>query len=151
MELVDLGVKRHEEGQALDVVPVIMAEQHVGADGVRAELCHERFAQHSHAAAAVHDEQTADVGTIHPQGWWIQAAYKLAGLNLDLPYINNLELVGRYDTTRDGISINMDRYTVGYVYYFSNTLLFEGDYEFAHSNTPDQAHNALIFQVSYGF
>jgi len=96
-------------------------------------------------------QETDDVGTIHPKGWWVQAGYKLAGLNLDLPYINNLELVGRYDTTRDGVSMTMDRYTVGYVYYFSNTLLFEGDYEFAHSNTPDQAHNALIFQVSYGF
>jgi hypothetical protein len=96
-------------------------------------------------------QQTADIGTIHPQGWWIQGGYKLAGLGLELPYINNLELVGRYDTTRDDVSLTMDRYTLGYVYYFSNTLLFEGDYELAHSNTADVAHNALIFQVSYGF
>jgi regulator of replication initiation timing len=96
-------------------------------------------------------QQTADLGTIHPQGWWIQGGYKLAGLGLELPYINNLELVGRYDTTRDGFSMNMDRYTFGYVYYFSNTLLFEGDYELAHSNIPGSAPNLFVFQVSYGF
>jgi hypothetical protein len=96
-------------------------------------------------------QETDDVGTIHPHGWWIQAAYKLAGLNLDFPFINNLELVGRYDTIHDGLGANSDRYTIGYVYYLTNTLLFEGDYEFAHSNVPDTAHNALIFQLSFGF
>jgi hypothetical protein len=39
---------------------------------------------------------------------------------------------------------------VGYVYYFTNTLLFEGDYEFVNSNDPSQA-DQLIFQLSYGF
>jgi hypothetical protein len=95
--------------------------------------------------------ETADLGTITPRGWWAQAGYKLAGLNLELPYINNLELVGRYDTMHDGFATDIDRYTVGYVYYFSNTLLFEGDYEFLHSNDPSQAHNRLVFQLSYGF
>jgi hypothetical protein len=47
--------------------------------------------------------------------------------------------------------MNMDRYTFGYVYYFSNTLLFEGDYELAHSNIPGSAPNLFVFQVSYGF
>ncbi len=96
-------------------------------------------------------QETDDVGTIHPKGWWVQAAYKLAGLNLDLPLVNNIELVGRYDTTRDGLETKADRWTIGYVYYFTNTLLFEGDYEFANSNSPDLNHNALIFQLSYGF
>ena len=40
---------------------------------------------------------------------------------------------------------------MGYVYYFSNTLLFEGDYEFVHSSDSTQAHNVLVFQVGYGF
>jgi hypothetical protein len=31
----------------------------------------------------------------------VQAGYKLAGLNLELPVINNLELVGRYDSLHD--------------------------------------------------
>jgi hypothetical protein len=40
---------------------------------------------------------------------------------------------------------------LGYVYYFSNTLLFEGDYELHHSNDPDEDHNLFVFQLSYGF
>jgi hypothetical protein len=94
---------------------------------------------------------TADQGTVHPNGWWIQGGYKLAGLNTDLPLANNIELVARYDTTHDGFGMKMDRWTVGYVYYFSNTLLFEGDYEFVQSGDPTQAHNVLVLQVGYGF
>jgi hypothetical protein len=103
-------------------------------------------------------QQTSDLGTIKPWGWWIQAGYKLAGLNLELPLINNLELVGRYDTTRNGFNTTqndfgatVNRWTVGYVYYFSNNLLFEGDYEFLNSNDPAQAHNLFVFQLGYGF
>jgi len=95
--------------------------------------------------------ETDNMGTIHPRGWWVQLAYKLAGLNLELPVINNVELVGRYDTVKDGLGTNTDRYTAGYVYYFSNTLLFEGDYEFLSSNDPTQNHNDFVFQLSYGF
>ncbi len=94
---------------------------------------------------------TSDRSTLYPKGWWIQAAYKLAGLNLELPLVNNLELVSRYDNANDGLGSHVDSYTVGYVYYFSNTLLFEGDYEFRNSNNPDLDHNAFVFQVSYGF
>jgi hypothetical protein len=96
-------------------------------------------------------EQTTDMGTIHPQGWWVQAGYMLAGLNTDVPLFNNLELVFRYDTVRDGIGDNVYRWTGGYVYYFSNNLLFEGDYEVVHSNNSDLAHNRLVFQLGYGF
>ena len=96
-------------------------------------------------------QSTSDRSTIYPKGWWIQASYKLAGLNLELPLVNNLELVGRYDTFNDAVGTHADRYTLGYVYYFSNTLLFEGDYEFRNSNNSDLAHNTLLFQVSYGF
>lgn len=96
--------------------------------------------------------ETDDIGTFKPHGWWIQGAYKLAGLHLELPVVNNLELVGRYDTINDGLGVNGDRYTFGYVYYFSNTLLFEGDYEVAKSATSDDLkHNRLVFQLSYGF
>jgi hypothetical protein len=91
---------------------------------------------------------TGDIGTYHPRGWWLQAAYKFAGLNLDLPVINDVELVGRYDTLSDGLGTKTDRYTLGYVYYLSNTLLFEGDYEWLHGN---DAHNDFVFQLSYGF
>ena len=93
---------------------------------------------------------SADHGNVRPEGWWVQAGYKLAGLNLDWPYINNLELVNRYDSIHDGLGTQTRRYTLGFIYYLSNTLLFEGDYEFLHSNDPTQK-NQLIFQLSYGF
>jgi hypothetical protein len=92
--------------------------------------------------------ETDDVGTFHPRGWWAQAAYKFAGLNLDMPVINDLELVGRYDTMNDGLGTKTERYTLGYVYYLSNTLMFEGDYEWLHGNG---AHNDFVLQLSYGF
>ncbi len=99
---------------------------------------------------------TTDLGTIRPHGWWIQGGYKLSGLNLDLPLINNLELVVRYDEENDALapSTSIDRYTAGFVYYFSNTLLFEGDYEWLHSSGPNASavpSNEMLFQLSYGF
>jgi hypothetical protein len=92
-----------------------------------------------------------DLGLIRQQGWYAQAGYKLAGLNLELPLINNLELVGRYDSLHDGLGTSAERYTAGYVYYFTSTLLFEGDYEFLHSTDPTQPSNQLILQLSLGF
>jgi len=92
-----------------------------------------------------------DLGMIHPQGWWLQSGYKLAGLNLDLPGINNLEILGRWEGLQDGMGTTTRKYSVGYVYYISNTLLFEGDYEFLRSNDPSQQGNQFILQLSYGF
>ena len=80
----------------------------------------------------------------------MQAGYKLAGLNLELPVINNVELVNRYDSIHDGLGTRTRRYTLGYIYYFSNTLLFEGDYEFLHSTDPT-VKDQLVLQLSYGF
>ncbi len=99
---------------------------------------------------------TSDLGTIRPNGWWIQAGYKLAGLGLDWPVINNVELVGRYDTTSDGLAPRtaIDRYTAGFVYYFSNTLWLEGDYEWMRGSGPNAylvPSSAFLFQLSYGF
>jgi hypothetical protein len=96
----------------------------------------------------------SDSGQISQQGWWAQAGYKLAGLNLELPAINNIELMGRYDSLHNAYNgdgfYHTRRYTAGFIYYFTNTLLFEGDYEFVHSNDPSQA-DQLILQLSYGF
>lgn len=92
-----------------------------------------------------------DLGPIRQHGEWVQAGYKLAGLNLNLPVINNLELVGRYDSINDGMGISTQRESAGYVYYFTNTLLFEGDYEFINSTDPTEPTNNLIFQLSLGF
>ncbi len=99
---------------------------------------------------------TSDLGNIRPNGWWIQGGYKLSGLNLDFPVINNLELVGRYDEFSDGLvpRTNTERYTAGFVYYFSNTLLFEADYEWLHSNGPSAnlyPSDEILAQISYGF
>ena len=95
--------------------------------------------------------ESTDRGTFAPRGWWLQAGYKLAGLDLDFPMINSLELVARYDTTNDGLGTRIGRTTAGYVYYITNTLWFEGDYEWVNSSDPSQANNNLIFQLSYGF
>jgi len=104
--------------------------------------------------------ETDDMGTINPRGWWVQAGYKLAGLNLDvsLPLINisNIELVGRYDTTNDGLRHHLgtktNRETAGFVYYLTNTLWLEGDYEWLQSEgANDLPSRDFIFQLSYGF
>ena len=95
---------------------------------------------------------TVDRGTLDPRGWWIQGSYKLAGLNLNLPFVNNLELVSRYDQVYDGLGSRSRRETVGYVYYLTNTLLFEGDYEWLQSRGPSlMPSGKWVFQLSYGF
>lgn len=96
-------------------------------------------------------EETDDHGTIAPQGWWVQIGYKLGGLELELPMINSLELVYRYDTVKDGLGTETDRNSLGCVYYITNTFQFESDYEFVHSTDHAQANNQLILQLSYGF
>jgi hypothetical protein len=95
---------------------------------------------------------TDDAGNVHPQGWWVQAAYKLAGLKQNFPLINNLELVWRFDNENDGQGTRTDRYTLGYVYFLSNTLLFEGDYEFLDSHGLNPLPPTMfVLQLSYGF
>ncbi len=93
-----------------------------------------------------------NAGTVHPHGLWVQAAYKLSGLNLDFPVVNDLELVGRYDNLNNGLGTKTDRYTAGFIYYFTNTLLFEGDYEYLSSRGPNaMPPNGFVLQISYGF
>jgi hypothetical protein len=99
-------------------------------------------------------QETNDRGTVQPQGWWVQAAYKLAGLNqkMNLPLINNLELVSRYDTVLDGLGTRTNRETVGYVYYFTNTFSLKGDYEWLQSHGPNKLPSSMwVFQLSLGF
>jgi hypothetical protein len=96
--------------------------------------------------------QTDDMGTMRPNGGWVQAGYKLAGLNLDLPVVNDIELVSRYDAMNDGLGTKTDRVTAGFVYYLTNTLLFEGDYEWLYSRGPAALpSNEFVVQLSYGF
>ena len=98
--------------------------------------------------------QTSNVGTLAPRGWWIQPAFKLAALNqnLNLPFVNNLQLVGRYDWVNDGLGTKTGRETAGFVYYLTNTLMLEGDYEWLQSRGPNKLPSSqYIFQLSYGF
>jgi hypothetical protein len=96
--------------------------------------------------------QTSDRGTLEPHGWWVQGSYKLAGLNLNFPFINNVELVSRFDRVDDGLGTKTHRETAGYVYYLTNTLFLEGDYEWIHSRGPSALPRSLwVFQLSYGF
>jgi len=96
--------------------------------------------------------ETDDIGTFKPNGWWIQGSYKLAGLGLEMPYISNVELVSRYDMLNDGLGTKTTRTTAGVVYYFTNTLQFEGDYEWLRSRGPAAVpDSAFILQLSYGF
>lgn len=92
-----------------------------------------------------------DAGLVRQEGWFAQAGYKLSGLDLELPVVNNLELMGRADGLVDGLGTVTHRYTLGCIYYFTSTLLFEGDYEFINSSDPTQPSGQLIFQLSYGF
>jgi hypothetical protein len=117
---------------------VLDAALHLGPDfEARGEYIMSRYGSDNH-------------GLIHQQGWFVQATYKLAGLNLELPMINDVELVNRYDSLHDGLGTKTQRYTLGFVYYITNTLLFEGDYEFLHSTDPTQV-NQFILQLSLGF
>ena len=95
---------------------------------------------------------TDDLGTIKPNGWWVQAGYKLSGLHPKFEWLNNVELITRYDTVSDGMGTRTNRGTVGAVYYLTNTLWLEGDYEWSRSRGPNPTpSNQLIFQLSYGF
>ena len=96
--------------------------------------------------------QTTDIGTYQAGGFWLQGTYKLASLNSDFSLLNNLELVARYDTVNDGLGTKTQRFTGGYIYHFSNTLMLENDYEALTNQGPNPLPNsAYIFQLSYGF
>jgi hypothetical protein len=95
---------------------------------------------------------TADRGTLNPRGWWVQGSYKISGLNLDWPYINNLELVARYDAEHDGLGTRIRRETAGIDYYLTNTLQFKADYEWRQSAGPNAVPpGEWVFELSFGF
>ena len=97
---------------------------------------------------------TDNMGEIRQDGWWVQGAYKLAGLPFDLPIIRNTELVARYDSLNDGFGTTTQRETAGFIYYFTNTLLLEGDYEWLNTNNLNPNQNPtgnMIVQLSLGF
>lgn len=108
---------------------------------------------------------TDNLGEVAQHGWFAQASYRLAGLNLELPLINNVELVGRYDSVHNGYNFadslvnpgddlfySTRRWSAGFIYYITNTLLFEADYEwFWLRSDPAIPSNQMILQLSLGF
>jgi hypothetical protein len=97
-------------------------------------------------------QETTDRGTVNPRGWWAQAAYKLAGLNLDWPVVNNLESVFRYSTIESDLADSRTQgYALGLIYYLSNQFQLKGAYEFITSTDEQEANNRLLLQVAYGF
>jgi len=101
-------------------------------------------------------EDTSDVGTLERKGWWLQAAYKLAGLDREWPLINNLEAVFRYggESLPDG---HINQYDIGFIYHVSNTLLLKGAYSILDGNAynadseNNRWPNMFTFQVAHGF
>ncbi len=101
-------------------------------------------------------QDTVAGGTLKPRGAYAQIAYKLAGLQLELPLINDLEAVFRYDyLDTDG----SDRtpggrahgYALGLNYYLTNTLLVKGAYEFISGTDKVNDRDRLTFEMTYGF
>jgi len=102
-------------------------------------------------------QETTDLGTIHPQGWWLQSGFKMSFFNWDVPLIPSTELVFRYDTVNYGIGDltstpkNARRFQPGIVYYITNTLWLEGSYEKIFYGDGVPSDNQWIAQLSYGF
>jgi len=102
-------------------------------------------------------EQTTDLGTIIPQGWWLQSGFKLGFFNWDVPMIPSTELVFRYDTVNydigglTGVAKIARRFEPGIVYYITNTLWLKGSYEKTFYNDGVPSDNEWILQLSYGF
>jgi type II secretory pathway pseudopilin PulG len=98
--------------------------------------------------------------TTNREGWWLQGAYSLAGLNLDWPMINSLEAVFRYNGEHlPGGHVH--EYDLGLNYHVTNTLIVKGAYSFFQSNlhdfvtpdgdTIDLNEDMFTLQVAYGF
>ena len=102
-------------------------------------------------------EQTTDLKTINPQGWWIQSGFKLSFFNWDVPLIPSTELVFRYDTIDNALSTvtgsaqRSHRYTPGIVYYITNSLWLEGSYEKIYNSNGVKDADQWLAQLSYGF
>ena len=102
-------------------------------------------------------QQTADLGTIDPQGWWLQSGFKMSFFNWDVPMIPNTEIVFRYDTENYGIgnltntAKSSRTFEPGIVYYITNTLWLKGSYEKTFNSDGVPSDNEWILQLSYGF
>lgn len=97
-------------------------------------------------------QETDEEGTLQPRGAWAQAAYKLAGLGLELPMINNAEGVFRWSYVDTDMEMTKTHaFALGLNYYIVNTLQFKAAYEFITSDENHDENNRLSFQIAYGF
>jgi hypothetical protein len=102
-------------------------------------------------------QQTTDLGTITPQGWWLQSGFKMSFFNWDVPLIPSTEVVFRYDTENYDIgnltntAKSSRTFEPGLVYYITNTLWLEGSYEKTFNSDGVPSDNEWILQLSYGF
>jgi hypothetical protein len=105
-------------------------------------------------------QENNGLSTTDRAGWWTQAAYKLAGLNLDWPLINNVEAVFRVGEEHQQGG-HVYEYDLGLNYHVTNTLIIKGAYSFFDSNlnnfvnpdgdTVNLNKNEFTFQAAYGF
>jgi hypothetical protein len=105
-------------------------------------------------------QENTGLPTTDREGWWTQAAYKLAGLNLEWPIINNVEAVVRVGEEHQQGG-HVYEYDLGLNYHITNTLIIKGAYSFFQSNlhnfvnpdgdTLDLNKNAFTLQAVYGF
>jgi hypothetical protein len=105
-------------------------------------------------------QENNGLSTTDRAGWWTQAAYKLAGLNLEWPMINNVEAVFRVGEEHQQGG-HVYEYDLGLNYHVTNTLILKGAYSFFESNlhnfvnpdgdTVDLNKNEFTFQAAYGF
>lgn len=105
-------------------------------------------------------QENTGLPTTDRNGWWAQVAYKLAGLNLEWPMINNVEAVFRAGGERQQGG-HVYEYDLGLNYHITNTLIIKGAYSFFQSDlhsfvnadggTLDLNKNAFTLQAVYGF
>ena len=105
-------------------------------------------------------QENTGLSTTDREGWWAQAAYKLAGLNLEWPMINSVEAVFRVGEEHQQGG-HVYEYDLGLNYHITNTLIVKGAYSFFESNlhnfvnpdgdTLDLNRNAFTLQAVYGF
>jgi hypothetical protein len=105
-------------------------------------------------------QDNTGLATTDRAGWWAQAAYKLAGLDLEWPMINNVEAVFRVGEEHQQGG-HVYEYDLGLNYHITNTLIVKGAYSFFVSNlhsfvnpdgdTLNLNRNAFTLQAVYGF
>jgi len=99
-------------------------------------------------------EMAADVGDDDREGWYVQAAYKLA--RVAVPYLDRLELVGRYAgvnqraVTDEELVPHPRQVALGFDYWLTPSIAWKLEYD---RDLPEDAPNddAVRTQIAVGF